>query len=84
MFESGGGFIAGIAHSPTVIPAQAGIPTVLPYNAAVLASHRGIPAYAGMTVAEPQSTYYVIPSVAEESKNLERSQERALTGGWGI
>ena len=24
--------------------------TVLPYNAAVLVSHRGIPAYAGMTV----------------------------------
>ena len=28
---------------------------VLPYNAAVLASHRGIPAYAGMTVERPHS-----------------------------
>ena len=29
---------------------RGGIPTVLPYNAAVLSSPRGIPAYAGMTV----------------------------------
>jgi len=31
----------------------------------------GIPAYAGMTVGGLQPTYYVIPSVAEESENLE-------------
>ena len=41
----------------TVLPAVphrhsrvSGNPTVLPYNAAILASHRGVPAYAGMTV----------------------------------
>ena len=40
--------------------------TVLSYDAASWSSNLWIPAYAGMTVAEPQPTYYVIPSVAEE------------------
>ena len=31
-------------------------------------NRRRIPAYAGMTVGEPQPPCYVIPSVAEESK----------------
>ena len=35
----------------TAIPDYAGIPTVLPYDAVVLASSRWIPAYAGRTVA---------------------------------
>ena len=35
--------------------------------------NRGIPAYAGMTVGAAQPSYYVIPSVAEESKNPVRS-----------
>ena len=37
-----------------------------------------IPAYAGMTALEPQSSHYVIPSVAEESKNPEMDPSLAF------
>ena len=80
MFESGGGFMAGIAYPLPSFPrkreSRGGLPRMRRHKAAPF----GIPAYAGMTVVEPQATYYVIPSVAEESKNLERSQGQALTG----
>ena len=42
---------------------------VLPYNAAVLTSHRGIPAYAGMTVGgQREGRFYMkLPCVAANS-----------------
>ena len=74
MFESGGGFMTGIAYPLPSFPRKRESRGCLPGMRHNKVVPFGIPAYAGMTVAKPQSTYYVIPSVAEESKSLERSQ----------
>ena len=66
-------FPASIAARRPSFPRKRESRTVLSYNAAVLSSHCGIPAYAGMTVEGRQQPFYTDPKSGPSGLSLSES-----------